>query len=111
MKPKYFIYILVFIFGCGFAQAQVQFDAKVSKRQLGINERLRVDFEMNKDGDNFTPPSFEGFRAVGPNQAVSNSWINGKRSYSKTFTYFLTPQSQGTHKIGQATIEIVEVIN
>lgn len=106
MKPKYFIYILIFIFGCGFAQAQVQFDAKVSKRQLGINERLRVDFEMNKDGDNFTPPSFEGFRAVGPNQAVSNSWINGKRSYSKTFTYFLTPQSQGTHKIGQATIEI-----
>jgi hypothetical protein len=106
MKPKHFIYILIFIFGCGSAQAQVQFNAKVSKRQLGINERLRVDFEMNKDGDNFTPPSFEGFRAVGPNQAVSNSWINGKRSYSKTFSYFLTPQSQGTHKIGQASIEI-----
>jgi hypothetical protein len=106
MKPKHFIYILIFIFGCGSAQAQVQFNATVSKRQLGINERLRVDFEMNKDGDNFTPPSFEGFRAVGPNQAVSNSWINGKRSYSKTFSYFLTPQSQGTHKIGQASIEI-----
>ena len=107
MNLKHFIYILIFIFGCGFTQAQVKFNAKVSKRQLGINERLRVDFEMNKDGDNFNPPSFEGFRVVGgPNQAVSNSWINGKRSYSKTFSYFLSPQSQGVLKIGQATIEI-----
>ncbi len=107
MNPKHFIYILIFIFGCGFAQAQVKFIAKVSKRQLGINERLRVDFTMNKDGDNFNPPSFDGFRVVGgPNQAVSNSWINGKRSYSKTFSYFLSPQSKGALKIGQATIEI-----
>jgi hypothetical protein len=107
MNSKYFIYILIFIFGCGLAQAQVKFNAKVSKRQLGINERLRVDFEMNQDGDNFNPPSFQGFRVVGgPNQSVSNSWINGKRTYSKTFSYFLSPQSQGALKIGQATIEI-----
>ena len=107
MNPKRFIYILIFLFGCGITQAQVKFIAKVSKRQLGINERLRVDFEMNKDGDNFNPPSFDGFRVVGgPNQAVSNSWINGKRSYSKTFSYFLSPESKGVLKIGQATIEI-----
>ena len=107
MKLKHFIYILVFILGCGFSQAQVKFNAKVSKTRLGINERLRIDFEMNKDGDNFNPPSFEGFRVVGgPNQAVSNSWINGKRSYSKSYSYFLSPQSKGKLKIGQATIEI-----
>ena len=107
MKLKHFIYILVFILGCGFSQAQIKFDAKVSKTRLGINERLRIDFEMNKDGDNFNPPNFEGFRVVGgPNQAVSNSWINGKRSYSKTYSYFLSPQSKGKLTIGQATIEI-----
>ena len=107
MKLKHFLYILVFILGCGFSQAQVKFNAKVSKTRLGINERLRIDFEMNKDGDNFTPPNFEGFRVVGgPNQAVSNSWINGKRSYSKSYSYFLSPQSKGKLKIGQATIEI-----
>ena len=111
MMAKRFIYILVFIFGCGMLQAQVKFNAKVSKRKLGINERLRVDFEMNRDGDNFIAPSFEGFRVVGgPNQSVSNSWINGKRSYSKTFSYFLAPQSKGTLKIGQATIEIDDQI-
>jgi hypothetical protein len=88
-------------------QAQVQFEAKLSKPRLGINERLRVDFEMNQDGDNFTPPDFQGFRVVGgPNQAISNSYINGKRSYSKTYSYFLSPQSRGKFTIGQATIEV-----
>ena len=37
-------------------QAQVSFEAKVSKKRLGLNERLRVDFEMNENGDNFIPP-------------------------------------------------------
>jgi len=107
MKLKYILYILIFTL-CGSASyAQVTFDAKVSKKRLGINERLRIDFEMNQDGDNFNPPDFNGFRVVGgPNQAISNSYINGKRSYSKTYSYFLSPQSQGKFTIGQATIEI-----
>ena len=95
----------------GFVQAQVSFVAKVSKKTLGINERLRVDFEMNQDGDNFVPPSFKGFNVVGgPNQSISNSWVNGKRSYSKTYSYFLAPKSQGKFIINQATIEIDDQI-
>jgi hypothetical protein len=87
--------------------AQVRFEAKASKSKLGVNERLRVDFEMNKDGDDFNPPSFNGFNVVGgPNQAVSNSWINGKRTYSKTYSYFLAPTSRGKFTIGQAEIVI-----
>jgi len=87
--------------------AQVKFEANVSKNRLGINERLRVDFEMNQDGDNFRPPSFNGFTVVGgPNQSVSNSWINGKRTYSKTYTYFLAPQGRGKFTIGQAEITV-----
>jgi len=87
--------------------AQVKFEANVSKNKLGINERLRVDFEMNQDGDNFKPPSFNGFTVVGgPNQSVSNSWINGKRTYSKTYTYFLAPQGRGKFTIGQAEITV-----
>lgn len=101
------IVILFFVMSIGVAQAQVLFVAKASKKTLGINERLRIDFEMNEDGDNFVPPSFNGFNVVGgPNQSVSNSWINGKRTYSKTYSYFLAPKSQGTFTINQATIEI-----
>lgn len=107
MKTKNFLFLLGFVL-CGIAAtAQVQFDAKVSKKSLGINERLRVDFEMNQDGDNFRPPSFENFKVVGgPNQSISNSWINGKRSFSKTYSYFLAPQKRGKVTISQATIEI-----
>lgn len=97
----------MFLLAATVVSAQVTFEAKVSKKKLGINERLRVDFEMNQDGDNFNPPDFANFMVVGgPNQAVSNSWINGKRSYSKTYSYFLAPKRQGTFTINQATIEI-----
>ncbi len=106
MKLK-LIFLTVFLTMAQLTLAQVKFEAKVSKKKLGVNERLRVDFEMNKDGDNFTPPSFLGFTVVGgPNQSISNSWINGKRSYSKTFSYFLEPRGRGKFTIKQATIEI-----
>lgn len=107
MKTKSFLFLLTFVLCSIAATAQVQFDAKVSKKTLGINERLRIDFEMNQDGDNFRPPNFNGFRVVGgPNQSISNSWINGKRSFSKTYSYFLSPQTRGKITIAQATIEI-----
>ena len=65
--------------------AQVNFEAKVSKNKLGLNERLRIDFVMNENGDNFNPPSFSNFQVVsGPQQAVSRSWVNGVQSFSKT---------------------------
>ena len=91
-----------------FSQDQsVSFLAEVSKNTLGVNENLRIDFKMNKDGDNFQAPSFEGFRVVGgPNQSVSNSWINGKRTFSKVYSYYITPLKTGSLTIGQAIIEI-----
>lgn len=85
----------------------ITFEMKLSKDKLGINERLRVDFTMNKDGDNFTPPDFEGFRVLmGPSQSISSSWINGVRSYSKTYSYTLAPTARGEFTIKQATIVI-----
>ncbi len=107
MKVVRHISILLLILATSIASAQVKFEAKVSKKKLGINERLRIDFEMNKDGDNFVPPSFRGFDVVGgPNTSVSNSWANGKRSYSKTYSYFLAPKKRGKFTIKQAIIEI-----
>ena len=105
---KTFITILLLMMGFVQTMAQeVSFEAKVSKRSLGLNERLRVDFIMNENGDDFTPPPFKGFRVVGgPNQSISNSWVNGKRSFSKTYTYFLTPIQKGGLTISQAKINI-----
>jgi hypothetical protein len=89
--------------------AQVQFEAKVSKNSLGINERLRIEFTMNADGDNFQPPNFEssGFRVVGgPSQSVSQSWVNGRSSFNKSYIYILLPTQKGALTIRQASIEI-----
>lgn len=106
MKTKWLL-IMIGLFVATSLQAQVKFEAKVSKEKLGINERLRVDFEMNQDGDNFRPPSFDGFRIImGPNQSVSHQWINGKRSFSKTYSFILSPTARGNFTIEQATIEI-----
>lgn len=107
LQLRHLWFMISFLFILGTASAQVSFEAKVSKKRMGINERLRVDFVMNKNGDDFTPPNFNGFQLVGgPNQSMSNVWDNGKRSFSKTITYFLTPQSKGTLTIGQATVKI-----
>ncbi len=101
--------LLLLTVGLLFSQTgdEVTFEMKLSKEKLGINERLRVEFAMNKDGDNFNPPSFDGFRVVmGPSQSISSSWVNGKRTFSKSYSYILKPTQQGTFTIGQATIEI-----
>jgi hypothetical protein len=101
---KYFFLLLLSFHGL---LAQVQFEAKVSKQTLGLNERLRIDFTMNDDGDNFTPPNFEGFKIIaGPSQQVSQSWVNGKSSFNKTYSYFLLPTQKGNLVIRQASIDI-----
>ncbi|MBT8318613.1 MAG: BatD family protein [Gramella sp.] len=106
MKFKYLI-LSFLLCATGIIQAQVRFEAKVSREKLGINERLRVDFEMNEDGDNFNPPSFDNFTIVGgPNQKVSQSFINGRMEYSKTYSFYLQPKKTGNLTIGQAEIII-----
>ena len=85
----------------------VTFEMNLSKDVLGINERLRVDFTMNRDGDNFVPPDFEGFRVLmGPSQSISSSWVNGVRSFSKTYSYTLAPTARGKFTIKQSSIVI-----
>ena len=85
----------------------IKFEAVLSKAKLGQNERLRVSFEMNKDGDFFEAPSFENFEVLmGPSQSISSSFINGKRSFSKSYTYVLRPKKQGQLIIDSASITI-----
>lgn len=88
-------------------EEQTKFEVVVSINRLGLNERLRVSFEMNKDGDLFEPPAFNDFEVLmGPSQSISSSWINGKRSFSKSYTYVLRPKKQGLLTISPAFITI-----
>ena len=51
--------ILLLTFNTLILSSQVNFDVSVSKSKLGLNERFRVDFVMNQNGDNFSPPKFD----------------------------------------------------
>ena len=101
------IFILFLSLNSLFLSAQVNFEASVSKSKLALNERLRVDFVMNQNGDNFSPPKFDNFQIIGgPNQSIKTSYVNGERKFSKTYSYFLKPLTKGRLKINQASIEI-----
>jgi len=110
MTFKQYIALIPLLFLAFISNAQdesVTFEMKLSKNKLGLNERLRVDFTMNEDGDDFNPPGFGGFKVVmGPSQSISSSWMNGKKSYSKTYSYILSPTALGKFTIKQASIII-----
>ena len=101
-----FLFYILFLFTTVASAQEVSFKAQPSRTSLGENEYLRVDFTMNKEGDNFSPPAFEGFEVTGPTQSISHSWINGNRSFSKTYTYMLHPKRKGKLAIGAASIFI-----
>lgn len=102
---RVFIILLLFIQTALLAQ-EIKFEAKVSKSTIGLNERLQVSFAINQDGDNFQAPNFEGFRIVsGPYQSTNFSWVNGVKSFSRSYAYVLQPTQKGTLTIKQGIIE------
>ncbi len=107
MKLKLIISILVFFISLFSYSQDVEFKATVSKNKLGVNQRLRVEFSINKQGaDNFKEPNFKNFKIVGgPSQSVSQSWINGKASFNQSYTYIIQPLRQGEFNLPPATIE------
>jgi hypothetical protein len=87
--------------------AQIQFEAKVNKQSLALNEKLRIDFTVNGDGDDFVPPSFEGFRVfAGPYQSVKIDYVNGRGTFNKAYSFFLIPLKRGKITIKPAMIDV-----
>lgn len=98
---------LIWAAGLWAQDKDILFEVSLSKEKLGLNERLRVDFTMNRDGDHFEAPAFKGFKVLmGPSQSTSSSWVNGVRSFSRTFSFILQPTAKGSWTIGQAEITI-----
>lgn len=100
------VHILFYLLFATTVMAQdVSFIAKPSKERLGVNERLKIEFVMNQDGDDFRAPNFEGFKFIGgPNTQISRQWVNGKSSFNKKLTYIIEPTKRGKFTIGQATM-------
>lgn len=105
MNRKY-LTILILLITVQSVVAQVTFKTVVSKTELGLNERLRIEFSIDRQGgDDFTPPDFKNFKVLaGPSQSSSFSSINGKTSYKLTYTYVIQPTAKGTFTIPSATV-------
>ncbi|PQJ21991.1 BatD protein [Tenacibaculum sp. SG-28] len=103
----YFFFILSCFSLLTYAQEN-ELKASVSKNKLGINQRFRIQFTINKQGgDNFKAPNFKNVSVIGgPSQSISQSWINGKQTFSQSYTYILQPKRKGEITIGPATIEM-----
>ena len=108
MKLKFYITLFISLLTLTVVAQEAELVAKVSKNKLGLNQRLRIEFSINKQGgDNFSPPKFTNFKVVGgPSQSVSQSWINGKVSFSQSYTYIIQPKRKGELTIGPASIKI-----
>ncbi|VAV82702.1 Aerotolerance protein BatD, partial [hydrothermal vent metagenome] len=100
------LYILILLLSANSLLAQVTFKTAVSKTTLGLNERLRIEFSIDRQGaDDFTPPNFNKFKVLaGPSQSSSFSSINGKTTYKLTYTYIIQPTAKGTITIPSASI-------
>ena len=107
MKMIKFYILTILMFTTHVIFAQVEFKTAVSKNKLGVNERFRIEFTVNKQGaDNFKPPPFTNFKIVGgPSSSVNQSWINGKASYSQAYIYIVEPKKMGEFTIEPALIE------
>ncbi|WP_366521571.1 BatD family protein [uncultured Polaribacter sp.] len=105
---KFYISILITLLTVSVFAQEAKLTAKVSKNKLGVNQRLRIEFSINKQGgDHFSPPNFTNFKVVGgPSQSISQSWINGKASFNQSYTYIIQPKRKGELTIGAASIEI-----
>ncbi|UUV22474.1 BatD family protein [Paenimyroides aestuarii] len=105
MYAKHFLYTFLALFTSIATWAQFQLKTQVSSQSIGINQVIEVRFVMNGDADDFKRPSFENFDVVGgPMQSVSHTWVNGKSSMEKSFSFYVQPQKKGTLTIGAASI-------
>jgi hypothetical protein len=108
---KHFILILLLI-GAGVSlKAQVEFKAEISKDAVMLNEPFRVEYQINKNFDNFNLTDNENFEVLsGPSTSFQQSMnmTNGKieKTISVKYTYILKAKTPGSQNIPSAEVKI-----
>lgn len=100
-------YLLVFLLSLGEISAQVSFKAAVSRKEVTLGQRFQVEFSVNQEGQDFRPPSFQGFRVLGgPNTSVSTFMDNSGTRYNISYGYVLQANKVGEYTIDPAFINV-----
>ena len=109
MKKVKALFLLVFLLSINISFSQeIEFYAKSNKSMIGEDEKIIVEFTINKETRKFIPPIFKDFKVLqGPSHSSSvyTKIINGKYSSEKkvTYSFVLMPKKKGTLKIENAT--------
>ena len=109
MKPKiYYVFVICALMSVTIFGQTPKLVASVSKNKLGLNQRVKIQFTINKQGaDNFQAPNFKNFQIVsGPSQSISQSWVNGNASFSQSYSYIVKPLKKGEFLIPAASIKL-----
>lgn len=109
MKKQYFLLVVLLCMSVlTFAQAPAKFTVRVSTDSVLMGNNFQVSFTLeNADGINFKAPELAASFDVisGPNMSSSMTMMNGQRSKSITYTYYLQPREVGVFYIEPASIE------
>ena len=106
MTKALHIIILLFISTQILLAQGVKFEASVDTRKIIQNSTITASFTIyNGDDRNFSPPDFKGFKVVGgPNQSTQMSFVNGRSTKQKAYSYVLMASQPGKYAIGPASV-------
>lgn len=79
-----------------------QITINVDKLKYNITDKIKITYKVDKDTDSIGEIDESQFEFVaGPSQQVSQEYVNGKTSFSKSYSYFITPLKPGKIKLPQ----------
>jgi hypothetical protein len=100
-------YIVVFSLVCSSLAAQVSFKTKLSRNEVSVGQRFQVEFAVNQEGTDFSPPSFQGFKVLGgPNTSYSSFRDNRGHRLEISYGYVLKAMKPGEYTIDPAFIKV-----
>lgn len=110
MKPMQLTLLLLLFSGAVIAQKAPKFTVAVSTDSILLGNYFQVKFTLeNASGENFQPPTFEGFQVIsGPNLSSSVSIVNGEVSQFAAYSFYLQPNDIGNYYIQPASIQAGE---
>lgn len=86
----------------------VTFRAETDAEEVITNTVFSVSFVLeNAEGSDFQTPTFDGLKVVsGPSMSMSTTFINGRGSSKRSYTYNLLASEPGSYTIRGATIRV-----
>jgi hypothetical protein len=106
VNAKYIGFLIGFLWVAASVSAQ-SLTASVSNSKIGKSEQFRLVFEADGQTRDFQPPNLSEFEIKGgPFPSEQTTIINGRMSFSISYTYVLQPREVGTFTIGSAVAEV-----